>query len=125
MNAIFDALGERKRREILEVLVNGEQPAGTVVKAMQGHGAISQPAVSQHLKVLREAGLVQMRIDGTRRVYSIDSAGLAQAQAWLSHIDDQIQTFNQPLDALATEVARGNRKRRALKPTRGTRSQTG
>lgn len=125
MNAIFDALGDRKRRKILEVLARGEQSAGTVVEAMQGHGAISQPAVSQHLKVLREAGLVRRRVEGTRRIYSIDSAGLAQAQTWLSHIDNQIQPFDQPLDALATEVARGKRERRAIQPKRGNSSQTG
>ena len=106
MHAIFDALGERKRREIMEVLASGEQSAGTVVEAMQGHGIISQPAVSAP-QGSREAGLVRMRVEGTRRVYSIDSAGLAQAQTWLSHIDNQIQPFDQPLDALATEVARG------------------
>ncbi len=125
MNTIFDALGERKRREILEVLAVGEQSAGSVVEAMQGHGAISQPAVSQHLKVLREAGLVRMRVEGTRRVYSIDSAGLAHAQAWLGRINNQIDPFDQPLDALATEVARGKRERRAKQPTRGTSSKTG
>ena len=113
MNGPFEALGDLTRRQILELLAAGEQPAGEVVAALQERAPISQPAVSQHLKVLRDAGLVTVRADGTRRLYAVDEAGLETARAWLGRLGDPLQQFEQPLDALATEVARGRRGRRA------------
>jgi len=110
---VFEALGEPVRRRILELLAAGEQPAGTVVAAMQAETRISQPAVSQHLKVLRDAGLVTVRADGTRRLYAIDPAAVDAARGWLTALVDPLAAFGQPLDALATEVARGRRRRRA------------
>jgi DNA-binding transcriptional ArsR family regulator len=74
---------------------------------------ISQPAVSQHLKVLLDAGLVSVRASGTRRLYALDRAGLDAAQAWLAGLTDPLGAFGQPLDALATEVARGRKTRRS------------
>lgn len=112
MDAVFEALGDATRRQILELLASGEQPAGTVVAALQARAPISQPAVSQHLKALREAGLVTARAEGTRRLYAIDEAGLDAAKAWLARLADPLAPFAQPLDALATEVARGRRARR-------------
>jgi DNA-binding transcriptional ArsR family regulator len=109
MGDVFDALGEPTRRQILELLSAGEQPAGTIVAAL---GSISQPAVSQHLKVLRDAGLVTVRAEGTRRFYAVDEGGIAAARAWLARLVDPLAPFAQPLDALATEVARGKRARR-------------
>jgi DNA-binding transcriptional ArsR family regulator len=120
VNAVFEALGDPKRRHILELLASGEQPAGMVVTALRARAPISQPAVSQHLKVLRETRLVTVRAEGTRRLYAIDDAGLAAAQAWLARLADPLATFAQPLDALGTEVARGRRTRRAARS--GTRS---
>jgi DNA-binding transcriptional ArsR family regulator len=113
VDGVFEALGESVRRLILELLAAGEQPAGSVVVALQTRAPISQPAVSQHLKALREAGLVTVRAEGTRRFYAIDEAGLDAAHAWLARLTDPLGTFAQPLDALATEVARGRRARRA------------
>lgn len=110
MEAVFDALGDATRRRILEVLAGYEQPAGAVVEALQAWQPISQPAVSQHLKVLREAGLVAVRAEGTRRIYAVDHDGLHAAQSWLAHITDPAAVA-QPLDALATEIARGKRQR--------------
>ncbi|AVH24687.1 ArsR/SmtB family transcription factor [Nocardia cyriacigeorgica] len=109
---IFEALGDPVRRRILELVSGGEQPAGTIVAAIQQHTAISQPGVSQHLKVLRDAGLVTVRADGNRRLYAVDPAGVDAAQAWLAGVADPLAQFAQPLDALATEVARGKRARR-------------
>jgi DNA-binding PadR family transcriptional regulator len=63
--------------------------------------------------VLREAGLVQVRAEGTRRLYAVDDAGTAAARAWLARFED---AFAQPLDALATELARGRRERRRTTP---------
>ena len=107
---MFEALAEPRRRQILELLVAGEQTAGAVVHALQAIAPTSQPTVSQHLKVLREAGLVAMRADGNRRLYTIDPAGVAAAQAWLGALADPLQAFDQPADALATEVQRGQRR---------------
>jgi DNA-binding transcriptional ArsR family regulator len=109
---VFEALGDAVRRQILELLVAGEQPVGAVVAALQALAPISQPAVSQHLKVLREAGLVNVRAEGARRLYGLDEAGLDAAKAWLVALADPLGPFAQPLDALATEVARGRRARR-------------
>jgi DNA-binding transcriptional ArsR family regulator len=113
MRGVFDALGEPVRRLILELLAAGEQPVGPLVTALQSRMPISQPAVSQHLKVLLEAGLVSVRASGTRRLYALDQAGLHAARAWLAGLTDPLGPFAQPLDALATEVARGRRTRRA------------
>jgi DNA-binding transcriptional ArsR family regulator len=110
---VFEAIGEPVRRQILELLAAGEQSAGTIVAALQARAAISQPAVSQHFKQLREAGVVTVRADGTRRIYALDQAGLSAARAWLAQLCDPIEPFAQPLDALATEVARGRRAHHA------------
>ncbi|NAZ85440.1 ArsR/SmtB family transcription factor [Kineococcus indalonis] len=113
---VFAALGEATRRRVLELLADGEQPAGALVEALRAQAAISQPAVSQHLRVLREAGLVTVRAEGTRRFYALDPAGLEGARRWLEQLagaGDPLAPFAQPLDALATEVARGRRGRRA------------
>ena len=109
MTGVFEALGDATRRHVLEVLAAGEQSAGDVVTALQAHGAITQPGVSQHLRVLREAGLVTVRAEGTRRVYAVDASGLDAARTWLAALVDPLAPFEQPLDALATEVARGKR----------------
>ena len=114
---VFEALGDPVRRRLLELLVPGEQPAGALVTALQARVRITQPAVSQHLKVLREAGLVRVRAEGTRRLYAVDDAGTAAARAWLARFED---TFAQPLDALATELVRGRRERRRAASRDGT-----
>lgn len=116
MAAVLDALGDATRRHILEVLAAGERTAGAVVEAVQARQPISQPAVSQHLRVLRQNRLVTVRAEGTRRVYAIDHDGLDAADAWLAHLADPAGPFTQPLDALATEVARGKRSRRTAEP---------
>ncbi len=112
MRGVFEALSELPRRQILEFLAAGEQSAGGVVAALQARAPISQPAVSQHLKVLREARLVIVRASGRRRFYAIDEAGLSTAHAWLASIADPLGPFGHALDALATEVTRGRRARR-------------
>ena len=96
----------------MDLLAGGEQTVGALVASMQRDAPISQPAVSQHLKVLRNAGLVSVRPEGTRRLYFLDERGLEAAQRWLASLADPLAPFAQPLDALATEVARGRRARR-------------
>ncbi|MBL0888778.1 ArsR/SmtB family transcription factor [Myceligenerans indicum] len=120
---LFEALGDPVRRRLLELLAGGEQPAGALVAALQARVNISQPAVSQHLRVLRDAGLVRVRAEGTRRLYAVDQAGTADAREWLARFED---AFAQPLDALATELARGRReRRRAAGPPDGNRREAG
>jgi DNA-binding transcriptional ArsR family regulator len=104
----FDVLGDPVRRRILELLADGEHASGAVVEIVQKEFGISQPAVSQHLKVLRESGFASVRIDGTRRIYSVDGEAMREVDAWL----DRFRGFwSRKLDALATEVARGIRRR--------------
>ncbi|MFI2295960.1 ArsR/SmtB family transcription factor [Isoptericola sp. NPDC019571] len=105
----FEALGDPVRRRLLELLADGERPAGALVDSLRAEARISQPAVSQHLRVLRDARLVTVRADGTRRLYAVDDTGLDVVRLWLGRFGDP---FAQPLDALATEVARGRRARR-------------
>ena len=104
----FDVLGDPVRRRILELLADGEQPAGAVGAVVQAEFGISQPAVSQHLRVLREHGFATVRADGARRLYAVDPAPLRDVDAWL---DRYRRIWDQRLDALGTELARGRRRR--------------
>jgi DNA-binding transcriptional ArsR family regulator len=106
---IFDVLADPVRRRILEILGQGEMASGDVVKAIGGEFGITQAAVSQHLKVLRDAGFAKVRPVAQRRLYSVDPAGLQAVDEWVA----QFRGFWEPrLDALATEIARGKRERR-------------
>jgi DNA-binding transcriptional ArsR family regulator len=105
----FDVLGDPVRRRILELLADGELTAGAIGATIQAEFAISQPAVSQHLKVLRDNGFTSVRPDGQRRLYAVESAPLRDIDQWL----DTFRRFWTPhLDALTTEIARGKRQRR-------------
>ena len=108
----FDVLGDPVRRRILELLADGEQPAGAVTAAIQAEFGISQPAVSQHLRVLRENGFTTVRALGTRRLYAVDDEPLQQINDWLQRF------WKQRLDALGTELARGKRQRRLAEQRR-------
>ena len=105
----LDILGDPVRRRILELLADGELTAGAIGERVQREFGISQPAVSQHLKVLREAGFARVRPDGARRLYAVEPTALQAADAWF----EPFRRFWQPhLDALGTELARGRRRRR-------------
>ncbi len=105
----FDVLGDPVRRRILELLADGEQPSGAVTEVIRAEFGISQPAVSQHLKVLRDNGFATVRPDGARRLYAVDDAALREVDDWLG----RFRRFWTPhLDALGTEIARGRRQRR-------------
>jgi DNA-binding transcriptional ArsR family regulator len=106
----LDVLGDPVRRRILELLADGERAAGEVVASITAEFGISQPAVSQHLRVLREHGFATARPEGTRRLYAVQPDALRDVDAWLDHFR---RFWTPPLDALATEVARGKRARRA------------
>ena len=106
----FDVLGDPVRRRILELLADGERAAGEISAVVQEEFGISQPGVSQHLRVLRDNGFATVRPDGTRRLYSVDPEPLKQIDVWL---DRYRRFWTQRLDALGTELARGKRERRA------------
>lgn len=107
---VFAALGDPVRRCIIELLGDEtEIPAGVIAGELTARFGISQPAASQHLKVLRDAGLVAVRPAGTHRIYRLDRAGLDVVHAWLARF---AVPFAQPLDALETELARGRRNQR-------------
>jgi DNA-binding transcriptional ArsR family regulator len=105
----FDVLGDPVRRRILELLADGELAAGEVSAVVQAEFGISQPAVSQHLRVLRENGFATVRSEGTRRLYAVDPVPLQEVDRWL---DRYRRFWTQRLDALGTELARGKRERR-------------
>lgn len=104
----FDVLGEPVRRRILELLAGGERTSGAITAVIQREFGISQPAVSQHLRVLRDSGFATVRAEGTRRLYAVDSGPLQEVDLWLERFRG---FWNQRLDALATELARGKRER--------------
>jgi DNA-binding transcriptional ArsR family regulator len=105
----FDVLGDPVRRRILELLADGEKTSGAVCAVIQDEFGISQPAVSQHLRVLRDSGFATVRPEGTRRLYAVNSEPLREVDVWL----DRFRHYWTPhLDALATELARGRRERR-------------
>jgi DNA-binding transcriptional ArsR family regulator len=98
------ALADPTRRRIVELLSDGERTAGELASNF----AAARPGVSRHLRVLREQGLVRVRTDGRRRVYSLDPAPLAELDAWLDHYR---AFWANRLDALDTEVRRRRRRR--------------
>jgi len=109
----FDVLGDPVRQRILELLLDEERSSGEIVTVIREEFGISQPAVSQHLRVLRDRGFARVRAEGARRLYAIEAAPLQDIDAWL-------QPFRRfwagRLDALGTELARGRRERRTRPP---------
>ncbi|HET6751702.1 MAG TPA: metalloregulator ArsR/SmtB family transcription factor [Actinomycetes bacterium] len=105
----FDVLGDPVRRRILELLAGGELAAGEIGAVVQEEFGISQPGVSNHLRVLRENGFATVRADGTRRLYAVDPAPLKEVDMWLERYR---RFWDQRLDAIGTELARGRRDRR-------------
>jgi DNA-binding transcriptional ArsR family regulator len=95
-DAVFDALGEPVRRRILELLHEGPTPVGRLAERLP----VGRPAVSKHLRVLSNAGLISRRSAGTRNLYLLAPGGLAVAQQWLA------QTWDTVLAAYAADVRR-------------------
>jgi DNA-binding transcriptional ArsR family regulator len=96
----FAALGDPTRRRILERLRTGPKPVGVIAAGL----SVSRPAVSQHLKILKEAGLVQEEPRGTRRIYHIDPRGLGPLRAWLD------QFWDHALEAFRAEAEKEHTK---------------
>jgi DNA-binding transcriptional ArsR family regulator len=105
----FDVLGDPVRRRILELLAPGELTSGAITAIVQAEFGISQPAVSQHLRVLRDNGFATVRPEGARRLYTVDSSPLEEVDMWL---DPFRHFWEQRFDSLATELARAKRERR-------------
>jgi DNA-binding transcriptional ArsR family regulator len=107
---VAGAIADPVRRDILSLLRQGPLPAGDIAARF----AISRPAISRHLRVLRESGLVVDRADGRRRVYHLDVAPLAEIDAWLApfRAESGWAPVAGALDALETEVHRTTRDRR-------------
>jgi DNA-binding transcriptional ArsR family regulator len=100
MNSLT-ALADPTRRQIVEMLGRGERASGEIAESF----AVSAPAISQHLKVLREAKLVDVRVEGQRRVYSLNLAGLAEIEAWINEVR---RFWDGRLDALERELRKPN-----------------
>ena len=112
MNA-FDVLGDPVRRRIIELIASEERTSGAIVAEIQREFGITQAAVSQHLKVLRDSGFTGVRAEGARRYYRITPEPLREIDIWL----DRFRGYWEPkMDALATEIARGKKQRIAKKP---------
>ncbi len=105
MEAVLRALADDSRRTMLETLASGPATAGELAALLP----IARPGVSRHLRVLREAGLVEVRQEAQRRIYSLRPQPLAEVDEWL---DRNLARWDQRLDALHTEIARGKRDRR-------------
>jgi DNA-binding transcriptional ArsR family regulator len=108
MEAALRALADESRRKLLDTLSGGPATAGELASSLP----IARPGVSRHLRVLREAGLVDVRQDAQRRVYSLRPEPLAEVDRWLARYR---LLWEQRLDALQTEVARGRRERRSIR----------
>ena len=106
----FDILGDPVRRLILERLADGEASAGELTEIAQAEFGITQPAVSRHLRVLRENGFAEVRADGTRRLYAVRTGPLQEVDRWIERYRG---FWTNRLDALETEIARERRERRS------------
>ncbi len=105
----FEVLSDPVRRRTLELIAQRERASGEIVKVVEKEFGISQSAVSQHLRVLRDSGFASVRKEGAKRWYSINPAGFDDVEAWL----DQLRHYwGTRMEALATEVERGKRLRR-------------
>jgi DNA-binding transcriptional ArsR family regulator len=108
MEAALRALADPSRRSIVARLARGPVTAGELAAMFP----IARPGVSRHLRVLREAGLVEVRAEAQRRVYSLRPDPLAEIDTWLG---PSRALWEQRLDALHTEIARGKRERRSTR----------
>jgi DNA-binding transcriptional ArsR family regulator len=105
MDAVLHALADESRRTVLQILRDHPASAGELAKALP----IARPGVSRHLRVLREAGLVDVHQDAQRRIYTLRPEALVEVDEWLS---EYRRLWENRLDALHTEIARGKKARR-------------
>lgn len=103
----FQAVADPIRRRLIEHLSDGELAAGELVQRVRGEFRVSQPAVSKHLRLLREAGLVASRVDAQRRIYHVQPRRLAEIGRW---VDRQQQFWNDKLTALERGLTESERQ---------------
>jgi len=108
LDLVAGAIADPVRREILEMLRTGPLPAGEIASRF----AITRPAISRHLRVLRESGLVRDETVGRQRMYALDPARLGELAEWISELTAPAAAWEHRLDALETEVYRTRRERR-------------
>jgi DNA-binding transcriptional ArsR family regulator len=116
----FDVLGDPVRRRILDLLADGELSAGEIGALVQAEFGITQPGVSQHLRVLRENGFATVRPEGTRRLYTVNPTPLREIDRWL---DRYRRFWSQRLDALANELVRGGHEAKVADEEGGRAAQ--
>ena len=110
MNA-FDVLSDPVRRRTLELISQKEHASGEIVEVVEAEFGISQSAVSQHLRILRDTGFAKVRKDGAKRCYEVDPAGFDDVNAWL----DRLRHFwVSKMEALAIEIERGKRSNKSI-----------
>lgn len=109
----FEILGDPVRRRIMELLESGERSAGDIGATVQREFQISQPAVSQHLRVLRESGFTTVRTEGTRRLYAVDATPLREVADWVERYrrywEDAFDSLDQHLSAVQGRPVRSSR----------------
>lgn len=110
----FDVLGDPVRRRILELLADGELPAGEITSTVQREFGISQPGVSQHLRVLRESGFTSVRPEGARRLYAVDSGPLKEVDEWLERFrrswEESFEKLDKVLEKMKEKEERDGRR---------------
>lgn len=118
---VFRAIADPTRRAILDLLAAGERAVNDLLKPFK----MTQPAISQHLRVLREAGLVSERRDGRRRIYKLEAAPIRQVHEWAAHYQrfwtDKLTALGDYLDAMPDAPAPSGRKRRKTSPLKPPR----
>jgi DNA-binding transcriptional ArsR family regulator len=114
----FDVLGDPVRRRILELLADGERSAGEIGATVQEEFGITQPAVSQHLRVLRDSGFATVRPEGTRRLYAVDPTPLRDVADWVErnrrHWEESFDVLDAHLAAMQGKASRSPRRRKRI-----------
>src|SRR6478735_1734748 len=105
----LDVLGDPVRRRLVELLAQGDHASGDLTEVIRDEFGISQPAVSNHLRVLRDSGFARSVPVGSRRIYSLAGERMTEVRTW---VDEQLGFWSNRLDALDTELRRGARKTR-------------
>jgi DNA-binding transcriptional ArsR family regulator len=105
----LDVLGDPVRRRLVELLARGDRASGDLTEVIRAEFGISQPAVSNHLRVLREAGFAHSSAEGSRRIYSLDGERMTEVQDW---VEEHLAFWTNRLDALGTELRRNRTEER-------------
>jgi len=111
----FDVLGDPVRRRILELLADGQRSAGEITSIVQDEFGITQPAVSQHLRVLRESGFTSVQPVGARRLYAVDPVHLKEVDVWLEQFRRLWEESFERLDEVLSKMKKKEEKKHGRK----------